>query len=463
MTRVRPAVTVLFLVLLGGGLTARADLIGHGGMVRDVAVSPAGDRVLTAGFDYVARLWDFADQRQLGVLSAHAAPVDAVAFLSSGRALTAGDDGLLVLWDLTTGTPVKTFRGHAMKVAAVAVAPSQDVVATASWDRTVRLWSVGESRELVRLDHPADVDAVAFGADGRTLFTGGKDGIIRLWDTENGRPLGELSGHGMAVTDLAVAANGSRLLSAGIDGSVRLWDLSAAATATAPAATDRSQTGEVAVLEGHDGPVLGVAFAAAGDATASQGEDRRQPALAASAGRDGAVIIWQLESQRPLRIIAAHDGPVWAVAWTPDGQFVLSAGTDGSVRVWHAQTGERVGTPAETRAQAEPWLTSDHPGARLYRACAGCHALTPAGLQRSGPHFAGLFGRRAGSVSGYAYSPVLRRAGFVWDEESLRALFAKGPHVFVPGSKMPLQRIPDPEDLEALLDYMKTITTEQRP
>lgn len=426
----------------------RADLIGHGGTVRDVAVSPDGARVLTGGFDYAARLWDFTSQRELSVLSGHTAPVDAVAFLARNRGVTAGGDGRVVIWDLKDGTPIHTLTGHRMKVAAIAVSPSGQTLATAGWDRTVRVWSVADGRQVARLDHPADVDAVAYARDDRTVVTGGKDGVIRLWaleredsereDSERGnveraQQVGELRGHGMGVTDLAASADGSRLLTAGIDGTVRLWDVA------------RRQ--ELAVLQGHDGPVFGVAFSSDG-------------ARGVSSGRDGAVLVWDLEKRLPVRLIAAHESPAWSVAVTPDGRFVLSAGADGSVRVWHTETGSRTGAPMARDAQPQPWLTSSHPGARLYRACAGCHALTPGGIQRSGPHFAGLFGRRAGSVAGYDYSPPLRRAGFVWNAKTLRALFEQGPDVFVPGSKMPLQRIPDRADLNALVDYMRILTTD---
>ena len=80
------------------------------------------------------------------------------------------------------------------------------------------------------------------------------------------------------------------------------------------------------------------------------------------------------------------------------------------------------------------------------------------GPRRSGPYFAGLFGRRAGSVPGYKYSSALDGADFVWDETTLRALFDQGPDVFLPGTKMPLQRIPDDAQLTALIDFMREIT-----
>jgi cytochrome c len=66
-----------------------------------------------------------------------------------------------------------------------------------------------------------------------------------------------------------------------------------------------------------------------------------------------------------------------------------------------------------------------------------------------------------GTVPGYKYSAVLRGADFVWNRETLRALFREGPDAFLPGTKMPLQRIRDPEALAQLIEYMSEITAPQ--
>ena len=143
---------------------------------------------------------------------------------------------------------------------------------------------------------------------------------------------------------------------------------------------------------------------------------------------------------------------------TPDGRFAVSASSDERVRVWHLASGDQIGIEDEPPAEAQPWLTSSHPGAALYRKCARCHALDPDGVRRSGPHFAGLFGRRAGSVEGYKYSAALHGLEFAWSDETLRSLFRDGPDAFIPGTKMPMQRIPDEQDLSALIDYMRVLT-----
>ncbi len=137
---------------------------------------------------------------------------------------------------------------------------------------------------------------------------------------------------------------------------------------------------------------------------------------------------------------------------------MLTAGAEERVRIWRIATGDRIDFGGDDSERAQPWLESSHPGARHFRKCAGCHALAVGERQRSGPHFAGLFGRPAGSVAGYRYSRALTGSGVVWNRETLTALFQLGPDHYLPGTKMPVQRMPDEAELRHLIDYLEVVT-----
>lgn len=427
---------VLTAVLLAIGLAsagpAPADLIGHGGMVRAIALSPDGSKVLTASFDYTARLWDFGSQSPLGVLEGHEGPVNGAAFLPDGaRAVTASDDRTAILWDLATFKPVRRFAGHDHKIMGVAVSPDGTMLATAAWDKTVRLWDIASGRLVRTIAHASPLNAVVFAAGGTAIVAGDHNGLLAAWNVATGALLGKMEGHERGITQLAVSPDGGRVLSASIDKTVRLWDV----------ATQR----EFHAFAHHEAPVYAVAFA-------PDGKD------GLSAGREGFLVRWNLADGKIVRQIRAHDRNIWSVAVTPDGRFAVTGASDEAARVWHLGTGDRIGIQDDSPDEPKPWLTSSHPGAKLFTKCARCHAVSANGPKRSGPHLAGLFGRRAGSVADYNYSAALTGATFEWNEETLFDLFHRGPDVMLPGTKMPVQRVPNDEQLRQLIAYLKELT-----
>ena len=99
------------------------------------------------------------------------------------------------------------------------------------------------------------------------------------------------------------------------------------------------------------------------------------------------------------------------------------------------------------------------PGAELFRKCVACHTVTSDGGHRAGPTLYRLFGRPAGGHPDYPYSAALQHSDVIWTEETVARPFEVGPEVMVPGSKMPLQRIPNAADRAALVACLKRITT----
>lgn len=411
-----------------------ADLLGHGGMVRAIDFSADGRRVVTGSFDFTAIVWEFEDQREIAVLDGHAGPVTSVAYLADGRVVTAGDDWKVLVWRLGGAAPEIALRleGHRHKVMSVDASADGRVAVSGGWDRTVRVWDLRNGAEVRLIKTPSPVNVVAMVGAGGLVAVGGHDRVVRLYDINTGRAKGVLEGHRMGITDIAVAPDGQRLLTASIDKTLRLWSL--------------DTLKPLKTYERHDNQVYAVGYMPDGKS-------------AISAGRDGYVIQWDLATGKVRRAIQAHNTIAWSVGISPDGRFVVSGSSDDSARVWHVATGDRIGTAGDAASgEPKPWLQSDHPGAELFKKCARCHALSENGTRRSGPHFAGLFGRRVGTVPGYRYSDALKGRDFVWNEDTLFKLFDVGPDKFLPGTKMPVQRVPNREKLAQLVDYLKELT-----
>ncbi|MFC7610331.1 c-type cytochrome [Teichococcus aestuarii] len=174
----------------------------------------------------------------------------------------------------------------------------------------------------------------------------------------------------------------------------------------------------------------------------------------------GGVFVWSLPEGRLRHSLPSAGQPVWALAFAPDGTRLYAAGADRRLRAFDMASGAALG--AEPAPPPERVAGLDLHGARVFRACGACHSLTapPEGQAdlKAGPHLAGLFGRRMGSIAGYAYSERLSRGDIVWTKETVADLFTRGPDVVTPGTRMPVQTIGDDDDMAALLRFLEQAT-----
>ncbi|WP_162906614.1 c-type cytochrome [Algihabitans albus] len=423
--------------IVSPGSPAWAELLGHGGFVKGVAVAPDGKRALTGSFDYTVILWDLPEQRALQVLDAHQASVNAVALLPNERAVSASDDGTLRVWDTAAGREVAVLEGHEGKVQGLAVSADGTRAASAGWDGSVRLWDLQALEPLgVFEGHRSTVNAVAFSPSGEQLLSAGFDLTLRIWRVSDGTQLGELSGGAVGFTSAVWLPDERHAVTTQVDGSVRLWDL---------------ETGtEVAQLGEHP---EASAFALA------VSPDGR---LAASAGTDRVVRLWDLETRQPAAVLDGHLAPIWSLAFFDDGKKLISGGADEVARVWDLEQGTEIGVsvasgarPLSDLATADPSLER---GAEVFRKCSVCHDVQPGASRRAGPTLHGVFGRPAGAVADYNYSPALTDTEIVWNAETISQLFDEGPDIMTPGTKMPIQRIPNAEDRAALMRYLEVVT-----
>ncbi len=429
--------------------SAWAAFEAHGGPVKSVAVSADGSLALTASFDYSIILWDLEAKSVLVELEGHDAAVNAVTFLPGDRrALSASDDGTVTLWDLGSGEVLKHLEGHGGKVVAIAVSPDGKLGASAGWDRTIRIWDLESLTPKQVLSWRDNINAVRFSADGKTVIAGASDGELTVWRVVDGTRLAAIDSHEFAVTGLDQTADDGVVATSSIDETVRLWDLETAGK--------KASTEPLVTLFGHVGPVLAVDLSEDGE-------------LVASGGVDGSVRVWRRGDGDRLKVFARHAGPVWSVVFTPDGKTLLSGGADGLVLTYDlaaiAAGGDEEVVEYDAAAvngqigKATSAGGAASRGEKLFKTCSACHTTTPDDGHRAGPTLYGLFGRIAGTHPDYSYSEALLKSDLIWSEETVDKLFAIGPDHLLPGTKMPLQRMPDSQDRAALIAFLKQVTT----
>jgi cytochrome c len=406
---------------------AQAQLRGHGGPVRALAISADGKTAVSGSFDSSAIRWSLARNAAEQVLRFHASAVNAVAFIPDGRIVTAGEDGRIAVWSPGATAPGAVLEGHSAPIVALAISPDGTTLASASWDRTIRVWPLAGGAPRVLEVHRQNVNGVAFSPDGKSLVSASYDATVRIWPLAGGEPT--IVTLPTPLNAVAVARDGE-IVAGGADG--RVYFLSPTG----------EQRGEFAASET---PIIAVAVSGDG-------------ALVAAAGIRGAVAIVDRATRTLARTLVGPGLPVWSAAFLPDNRTLLTGGTDRMVRRWDTATGDHIGQVA-MGGPDDPLAAyaGDH-GAQVFRACVACHTLSPDEGNRAGPTLAGIFGRRIATLPGYNFSPALKKLNIVWTPETVSKLFEIGPMAYTPGTKMPEQKIGSAEDRAALVSFLEKAT-----
>ena len=159
-------------------------LKGPASNVYSVAFSPDGQLLASAAEGERAfQLWEASSGRQVRTFPGNDeryGPVQSVAFSPDGKLLALGQT-IVRLLDVSNGQELRAFTGHTNRVYCVVFSPDGKLLASASLDKTVKLWEVASGRELRTLSHTGPLSSVAFSPDGKLLATGAADGTVTVW------------------------------------------------------------------------------------------------------------------------------------------------------------------------------------------------------------------------------------------------------------------------------------------
>jgi len=205
---------------------------------------------------------------------------------------------------------VTTLRGHGDDITEVAWSPDGRMLASASSDLTMRLWSPETGQQLRVMRAASEVNSVAWSPDGRVIATGGKDGKIRLWDVE-GTLLRELVGHTTVVFRVAYSPDGKTLASSAADSTIRLWNTR----------TYESQR----TIRVSSGFAQSIVWA----------RDGRSLAYSST---DGAIRIWSADSEQTVKTLRDGTDSCYSISWSPDGRDIAAAMENRTIRIWNPDT-----------------------------------------------------------------------------------------------------------------------------
>ncbi|MBD2296367.1 CHAT domain-containing protein [Anabaena sphaerica FACHB-251] len=281
-------------------------------------------------------------------LERHKHEVTDISFSPDGKIIaTASKDKTVKLWGLD-GQEIITLQAHKDLVSSVRFSPTGNIIATASWDGNVKLWTREGKLIITLTGNKTKVNSFSFSPDGTIIATADANGYIKLW-TEKGKLIKTFKGHDKPVLNITFSPNGNTIATASQDGIVKLWSLDGKLL--------RTFAGE----QGHKNWVWSVNFSPDGQkiATASRDEtakiwningkliknlDAHTNAVTsvifspdgtqiATASADKTVKIWS-ESGQELQTLGGHQDWVWSVNFSPDGKILGTASKDGTAKLW---------------------------------------------------------------------------------------------------------------------------------
>jgi len=275
-------------------------------------------------------------------------------------------------------SPVQSLNGHDKQVY-VTFSPDGKMLATASYDKTAKIWDRATGKTLFTLTaHTDDVVCLAFSPDSKLLATGGYDGAARIWETSTGHCLREIRPNKSAIGAVAFSPDGSLLALGVLDATIRIWEIEA--NRFKPTIDDLQPVQSLAFSPNGErlaSSYLGVpvklwdnqTWRQVGSITPPKANATHSVAYSpdgrflAGGNDDTSARIWDAQTGKEIHILNGHWGNVFSVAFSPDGK-TLATGGDFSIKFWDVATGQNVGTI--TPKKRDPKYDSPGIGTMVY-------------------------------------------------------------------------------------------------
>lgn len=309
--------------------------------------SPDGKTLAVGKYQWV-EIWDLETQRVIHTYEPHVGEVRSLTFSSDGKTLytssgLASRSGEVQVWNVVSEELIKSFEIHGDTIESISLSPRGTTLITASMDEysavidLTRLedtdFSIDTRVSKWLTQHVGRVLCTLYHPEGIYFVTGSEDKTIKVWNPSTYTVLVNLDANDDAVYSLAYSAEEGVIVSGSADNTVRTWRVSSVGGGSQGTAGRNSLEMMGALVReynGHQGAVYSVD---AGRVRLRSTNNRMT--MIASGSADTSVIIWSLRSGNRYETFDASTDAIYAVRFSPNGEFVAAGGRDGKVRLYN--------------------------------------------------------------------------------------------------------------------------------
>lgn len=307
------------------------DTGGHKGLIMDMAFTPDGRYLISAGENKLIRVWELETGRSVRILreslgAGSEGKILAMALSPDGQWLAVGGlfDGsgdektAIRLYDFVNGQLKAQLKGHTGAVLALGFSHDSSLLVSGGFDETAILWDVTSQQRLHTLSgHTGHIYAAAITKDNQRVVTGSSDQTLRLWQVQDGELVATLEGHTDEVVAMAISPRDGTIVSSSWEDSIHLWD---------------GQTGDyIKILANSEVNANRLAFS----------PDGRYLVSCTADGLDSYCHVWSYPSGKKVVTYQGHDNIVQTTVVSPDGQWVATSGGESNeIHLWSLREGK---------------------------------------------------------------------------------------------------------------------------
>lgn len=290
-----------------GKMTEPLTLRGHNRTVMDISISPDGLRLASASYDKTVRIWDLTKGSILKILYGHTELVESVSFSPDGKLIASSSyDETIIIWDSYTGNIVNILKGHTGKVCSVCFNHKGDRIVSASLDDTARIWDVQTGTLLSILYPHGQYGAIgaSYSPSDELILSTAIDGFVRIWDSRTGvliKIIKDTTGNG--VVNAYFSPDGNHILTTS-NNAICIWDI-----ATGKSKTIVENTGLCIAAYSSDGKLY-------------------------LHSHDNNIYIRDVKTNFVYEILEGHSNHITSAMFSPNGQHIVSASPDCTIKVW---------------------------------------------------------------------------------------------------------------------------------